>query len=96
MTHNTPTIQQDLSLLEQALIAKAKQYLNNQLLLSLKDDIHTIATDAVKHWAEVKLEIQPKYDFDTNNIHIAFIEKVIRTEMKDHPIQIIVNTKKDT
>ena len=55
-------------------------------------DIKQIAIDAVKTWAEFRIKIQPDavgLGMNTN-VHVQFVEKVIRTEMKDHPIQVTV------
>ena len=80
----------DKTLLEQALIAKAHQYLKDELVKAMDKDMKQIAVDAVKTWAEFRISLQPNDFRGETNIHVEFVEKVIRTEMKDHPIQITV------
>lgn len=82
------------TLLEQALIAKTKRYLENKALKAIQEDIEQIATDAVKSWVEFRVAQVPDMMGMEMNINIQFIEKVIRTEMKDHPIKITVNSDK--
>ena len=82
------------SLLEQALIQKVKAYLRNKALEEVEKDIEDIAIEAVKAWSEFSISQSPDLLAYDTNINIQFVEKVIRTEMKDHPIQITVNSNK--
>lgn len=86
-------LNRDFSLLEQVLIDKAEQYLENQVIESLKADIRNIATDAVKTWAEYRFSLEPRADSFDTNINIQFVEKIIKTQMRDNPIKITVKEK---
>lgn len=88
MTTDSPQIEHKM--LEHALIKTAYEYLEKQLIDSMKDDMKQIATDAVKTWAEVRLNKAHEIGYGSTNINVQFIENIIRTELKDNPIQIIV------
>lgn len=85
----------NIRILEHMLVHQAKEYLHKQIHESLKDDIHEIATNAVKQWAEFRFSESPSEFGYNTNINVAFIEKVIKTEMRDHPISIHVKEKQN-
>ena len=84
-THTTS--QYDHDLLNAALRAQAEKFLWDKLKESMQADIKSIAAKAVANWAEVKFRKDPGQYYDTN-INIQFVEHLIKTEFKDHPITI--------
>ena len=79
-------------LLNKCLKVKAVKYLEDKLLESMKDDIESIATQAVSQWASIKFSQDIK-DFGVMNINIAFIEDVIKHHNIPNPISITINKK---
>lgn len=80
----------DHSILLEVLRLKAYEYLKDELVKAMGDDMKKIATDAVAQWAEVRLSINPSVQFSDLNISIAFVEHIVKTVMRDSPIKITV------
>ena len=82
-SHNSD-IKYDHKLLNGCLKAKAVEYLTDKLLKSMKDDIESIATQAVAQWSSIKFSQDPQ-DFGAMNINI---DRMI------HLLKLIQNTHK--
>ena len=85
----------DSRLIVECAVFKAKKYLEEQILESMKEDIEKIALEAVSHWAEVRLNKSAGFEpFGDTKIHVNFIENVVKTIAVANKISITHSSEK--
>ena len=83
-------IQNESSLIMEVLEIKAYEYLEEKLIESMKNDMKSIAQEAVKQWAEVRLQNSPEMSLANVNINVSFIEHIVKTVSVENRIKINV------